>query len=120
LADGSVADIEHLSVNSAVKTLGSMRRPSGSNKAGLNRMQMQGQEWVDWIASGKMICRNMWFMADQQFWLRVGYGICNNTATWEELEGCFKRVYWQMIPKGGVRGTAPVTFCQTDRGFYGV
>jgi hypothetical protein len=62
----------------------------------------------------------MWFMADRQFWPRIGYGICNNTATWEELEGCFKRVYWQMIPKGGVRGTAPAALRQTDRGFYGV
>ncbi len=105
LADRSLTDIKHLSVNSVVKTLGLMTCPLGSNKAGLNRMQMQCQEWVDRIASRKMSRRNMWFMADRQLWPRVGYGICNNTATWEELEGCFKCVYWQMIPKGGVRGT---------------
>jgi hypothetical protein len=35
LANGSVADIEHLLVNRAVKTLGSMTCPSGSNAAAL-------------------------------------------------------------------------------------
>jgi hypothetical protein len=59
-------------------------------------------------------------MANQQFWLHVGYGICNNTAMWEELEECLKHVYWQMIPKGGVRGTAPAFLCQMDPGFYGM
>jgi hypothetical protein len=39
LADGRLIDIKHLSVNSVVKTLGSMTCPSGSNQAGL--------EWVD-------------------------------------------------------------------------
>jgi hypothetical protein len=53
LADGSLANIKHLSVSSAVKTLGLMTCPLGSNKAGLKRMRMQGQEWVDRIASGK-------------------------------------------------------------------
>jgi hypothetical protein len=120
LADGSLAEIKHLSVNSAVKTLGSMTCPLGSNKAGLERMQTQGQEWVDQIAGSKMSRRNVWFMADWQFRPRVGYGICNNTATWEELEGCLKRVYWQMIPKGGVRGAAPAPLCQMDRRFYGL
>jgi hypothetical protein len=120
LADKSLTDIEHLSINSAVKTLGSMTCPLGSNKAGLERIRTQGQKWVDQIASGKMSRRNMWFMADRQFWPHVGYGICNNTATWEELKGCFKRIYWQMKPKGGVRGTAPAPLCQMDRGFYGV
>jgi hypothetical protein len=67
LADGSLAKIEHLIINSAVKTLGSMICPLGSNKADLKRMQTQGQEWVDQIASGKMSHRNVWFMADQQF-----------------------------------------------------
>jgi hypothetical protein len=120
LADGSLAEIQHLSINSAVKTLGSMTCPSGSNRAGLERMRIQGQEWVDQIAGGKMSRRNVWFMADWQFWSRVGYGICNNTATWEELEGCLKHIYWQMNPKEGVRGTAPAPLRQMDHKFYGM
>jgi hypothetical protein len=44
LADGSPAEIEHLPVNRAVKMLGSMTCPSGSNVAALQRMQTQGQE----------------------------------------------------------------------------
>jgi hypothetical protein len=120
LADGSVADIEHLPVNGAVKTLGSMTCPSGSNTAALQRMRTQGQEWVDHVKSGKLSWRNVWFMLDCQFWPRLGFGICNNTASWDDLEYCLKKVYWDLVPRGGVRGSAAVPLQQLDRGFYGI
>jgi len=70
LADGSLAEIEHLPVESAIQTLGSMTCPTGSSAAALGRMQQQGQEWVDRVKSGKLSHRNMWFMMDRQFWPR--------------------------------------------------
>ena len=85
LADGSLAVIEHLPVESAIKILGSMTCPTGSSAAALGRMQLQGQEWADHVKSGKLSCRNMWFMMDRQFWPRVGYGISNISAFWEDL-----------------------------------
>ncbi len=108
LANGSVVDIEHLSVNGAVKMLGLMTCPSGSNTAALQQMQIQGQEWVDQVKSGKLSRRNVWFMLDHQFWPRLGFGICNNTASWDDLEYCLKKVYWQLVPRGGVQGSATV------------
>jgi hypothetical protein len=50
----------------------------------------------------------------------MGYRICNNSATWDELEGCLKRVYWKLIGRGGVCRLAPVPLQQLDRGFYGI
>jgi hypothetical protein len=73
LADGSLAQIEQLPVTIAVKTLGSMTCPAGLNKAGLEQMQSQGQEWVDRVTT--LSCRNTWFMVGRQFWPRLGYGI---------------------------------------------
>jgi hypothetical protein len=81
LADGSLAEIEHLPINGAVKMLGSMTCPSESNTAALQKMQTQSQEWVDRVKSGKLSRRNVWFMLDCQFWPRLGFGICNNTAS---------------------------------------
>jgi hypothetical protein len=92
-----------------------MTCPIGSSAAALGRMQQQGQEWA-----GKLSHLNMWFMMDRQFWTRVGYGISNTSASWEELDQCLWRVYWQLIPRGGVQGTAAVPLCQLDRGFYGI
>jgi hypothetical protein len=120
LADGSLAEIEHLPVNGAVKMLGLMTCPSGSNVAALQRMQTQGQEWVDRVKSGTLSWCNVWFMLDCQFWLRLGFGICNNMASWDDIEYCLKKVYWQLMPQGGVRGSAPVPLRQLDRGFYGI
>jgi hypothetical protein len=59
-------------------------------------------------------------MVDRQFWPSLGYGICNNTASWDKLELCLKRVYWQLLPKGGILQTAPAVLRQMDRGFYDV
>ena len=59
LANGSVADTEHLAVNGAVKMLGLMTCPSSSNAAALQRMQTQGQEWVDRVKSRKLSRRNV-------------------------------------------------------------
>jgi hypothetical protein len=102
LADGSLAEIKHLPVSSAVKTLGLMTCPTGSSAAELGKMQQQGQEWEDRVKSRKLSHCNMRFMVDCRFRPRVGYGICNNSATWDELDQCLTRVYWQIVPRGGV------------------
>ena len=120
LVDGRLAEIEHLPVESAIKTLGSMTCPTGSSASALGRMQQQGQEWADRVKSGKLSRRNMWFMMDRQFWPRVGYGISNTSASWEQLDQCLRRVYWQLVPRGGEQGTAAVPLRQLDRGFYGI
>jgi hypothetical protein len=81
IADGSVEEIEYLPCNSALKTLGLLTCPMGSNTAALDRMHLQGQEWVDRVLTSTLSHRNMWFMVDCQFWPMLGYGICNNLAT---------------------------------------
>jgi hypothetical protein len=62
LADGNLAEIEHLPVMSTVKTLGSMTCPAGLNKVAIKRMQLQGQEWVDRITI--LSHCNTWFMVE--------------------------------------------------------
>jgi hypothetical protein len=91
LADSSLAEIKHLPVTSTVKTLGSITCPAGLNKAAFERMQLQGQEWVDNFTT--LSHRNTWFMVDWQFWPCLGYGICNNTASWEEFDSCLQQIY---------------------------
>ena len=120
MADGSKAQIEQLPVTKAIKTLGSMTCPTGCNKAALERMQQQGQEWVDRVISGKISRRNMWKMLDCQFWPRLGYAIGNNSASLAEFEKCLQRIYWQIVPRGGVRGSAPKHLRTLNKGFYGI
>jgi hypothetical protein len=93
MLDGSLEEIDHLLCSNALKTLGSMTCPIGSNTAALNRMRQQGQEWMDKVLASKLNRRNVWFMSDCQLWPRIGYRICNNFPSWNELEGCLQRVY---------------------------
>jgi hypothetical protein len=120
MADGSVEEIEHLPCNRALKTLGLLTCPSGSNSTALDRMHLQVQEWVDRVLTSTLSHCNMWFMIDYQFWPRLGFGICNNLATWKELKSCLQRVYWQLIGRRGVHHSAPVGLHQLDKGFYGI
>ncbi len=120
MADGSNATIDQLSVTNAIKTLGSMTCPSGCNKAALERMQQQGQEWVDRVISGKISRRNMWKMLDCQFWPRLGYAIGNNTATLLEFDKSLQKIYWQVVPQGGVHGSAPKHLRTLTKRFYGM
>ncbi len=90
MADESLTGLKHLPVIRAVKTLGSMTCPSGSNGVALHHMQTQGQKWVDRVKSKKLSQRNVCFMLDHQFWSRLGFGICNNTASWDDLKYCLR------------------------------
>jgi hypothetical protein len=120
MADGSLKQIQHLPISKAIKTLGPMTWPSGSSVAAIERMKIQGQEWADRVLASSLSCRNVWFMVDCQVWPRVGYGFCNNTASWGELEDCMQRAYWQLIPQRIVRILALVALRQFDKGCYGI
>jgi hypothetical protein len=94
MADGSLEEIEHLPISKAIKTLGSMMCSLGSSVSAIERMKTLGQEWVDRVLASSLSRRNVWFMVNCQFWPWVGYGICNNIASWDELEKSMQRVYW--------------------------
>ena len=120
LVNGEAAPIEHLSVDSAVKTLGNMTCPSGSNKAAITRMKSQCEEWFNRLTLGSLSRRDVWFMSEIQLWPRLGYGICNNTASWDELDSCLNIWYGKIGRKGGIRLSSPKILRTLDRGFYGV
>jgi hypothetical protein len=54
MADETLAEIDHLPYSMAIKTLGSMTCPTGSNDAALDRMRLQGQEWVDRVLASTL------------------------------------------------------------------
>jgi hypothetical protein len=62
----------------------------------------------------------VWFMLDVQFWPRVGYGICCNTAPHSKLEHVLDKQYYKILPLGGVVRTAPAAVRQLHKGFYGI
>lgn len=64
LVNGEVEGIQHLSVDEAVKTLGSMTCPSGNNLASMIRMVTQCEEWHNRLLSGLLSRRDVLFMVD--------------------------------------------------------
>jgi hypothetical protein len=119
LANGEEKEIEHLSVLTAIKTLGSMTCPSGDNTAALKRMVSQAEEWHNRLLANWLSRRDVLFMVERQLWPRIGYGICNNTASWSALDKCLNLIYGEICRKGGIRRLACKLFRTLDRGFFG-
>ena len=120
MPDGSSVFIDHEAVGTSKKTLGVETCPSGDNKGQLEAMQDKAQGWVDKAKNGKLQRRSLWFLLDKQFWPKVKYGLCGNTAGFLQLEDCLQKQYWQIMPIGGIIRSAPRAIRQVDRGFYGV
>jgi hypothetical protein len=120
MPDGTEVAIDHLPVTQARETLGAWSSPDGNASEARAKMKEKAQEWVDQAKEGKIWRRDVWFLQDLQFWPRVGYGICCNTATHAKLEEVLSKQYYQLISFGGVVRTAPVAIHQVHRGFYGL
>ncbi len=117
--DDTLAEIEHLSVDKAHKTLGSMTCPTGSGGAAVQQMWDKAQAWLDKAIDAKLLIRNFWFFMVRQFWPQVGFGLCNNTASFQELSEALQRKYWKVVPLGGLRLTITWEICRLGIGFYG-
>jgi hypothetical protein len=100
--DDTLAGIEHLSVDQAHKTLGSITCPTGSRGGAIQQMQDKAQAWLDKAIDAKLSRRGFWFLMDRQFWLQVGFGLCNNTACFQELSEALQRIYWKLVPLRGL------------------
>lgn len=120
MPDGTVAEIDHLPVDTNKKTLGVWTCPTGKPTGALMAMKEKCQKWVDKAKAGGLHRRDVWFLAEKQMWPSVGYGIGSNMGTIAQLDTCLKNPYWQLVPLGGVIRTTPAAIRQLDRGFYGV
>ena len=119
MPDGSLVEIDHLSVDTAKETLGVFTCPSGDASAQFLSMLQKGQNWIDRAAESNLQRRDILFVLDLQLWPRLGYGICSISATWKKLETCLKRVWWKLLPLGGVIRSAPRELRQMSKGLYG-
>jgi hypothetical protein len=62
MPNGSLELIEHLWINTVIKTLGSMTCPSGSSVAAIERIQTQGQEWVGRVKATTLSHSGSWLI----------------------------------------------------------
>jgi hypothetical protein len=90
LANGDMAPIEHLSVDSPSKTLGSMTCSSGSGKGAFIQMREKAQGWIDRVIVGKLNRWHVWFLLDRQHYPMVFFGISSVTAPFDTLSECLQ------------------------------
>ena len=119
LPDGTLAEIEHLPASTAHKTLGSMTCPMGGGEEAITQMQTKGQAFLDKALHAKLSRRNFWCLMERKMWPQVGFGICTNTASLSTLRECMQKLYWQLVPLGGLRSSVKREIRQLSVGFFG-
>ncbi len=117
LPGGSKASIDLKSVNHAEKTLGAMTSPDRKSVVSIRLMQKKAQQWINPVQNGHLHPCNIWFSLKVQFWPCIGYGLCNSTANFEELDRALHWQYYQVLLLGGVVRTTPVESRTIDAGF---
>jgi hypothetical protein len=80
-----------------------MTCPTGSGGAAIQQMWDNAQARLDKVIDAKLSRWNFWFLMDCQFWPQVRFGLCNNTACFQELSEALQRIYWKLVPLGGLR-----------------
>ena len=83
--DDTLTGIDHLSVDKAHKRLDSMTCPTGFGGGVIQQMWGKAQAWLDKAIDAKLSRWSFWFLMDWQFRPQVRFGLCNNTAFFQEL-----------------------------------
>ena len=117
--DRTMAPIEHLSVFKGKKTLDVFTCPTGSSSDQLKSIQEKTQNGIGYAKEEKLSQRVFWFLLDNQLWPKVGCGLCNVSDPWKELDGVLQIKWWQLVPQGGLRCSAPFKIRHMDIGLYG-
>ena len=120
MPDGREVFIEHASSDDARETLGVYTCPEGTCEEQLECMDEKGEKWVAAAREGNVRRRDIWFLLDNQLWPRLSYGLGAIGARWDELSTALQRVWYDVLPMGGVIRTARKPMRQLSRGFYGI
>jgi hypothetical protein len=97
-----------------------MTSPDGNSQAAIKTMQEKAQKWANNVQNGHLLQHNVWFLLKGQLWPQIGYGICNSTATFQELSKALHWQYYQILPLGRIARTTIVESRTIDSGFFGV
>ena len=100
------------------KTLGVFTCPSAPFYVHLLSMKKKGQQWIDRANESHLMEKNIWFLLDCKLWPKLGYGIGYGSSPWKFLPVCLQKIWWQLIPIGGVIRSAPRDVRYMSKGFY--
>jgi hypothetical protein len=114
---GGSAGIGHKPAQHAKKTLTS---PDGNCRDAIMMIQDKAQKWVNDVRNGKLHRCHVWFSMKFQLVLRIVYGLCSSTASFDDLSNALRKQYYQILPLGGVVRTANTDSRMIAPGFFGI
>ena len=82
-------------------------------------MKKKGHEWIDRAEESRLMIRDIWFLLNCQLWPKLGYGIGCISLPWKLSEVCLRKIWWQLIPMGGIIRLVPRDVRQINTWLYG-
>ena len=117
--DGSSANISQLSIQVPSTTLGGTQSPCNLNSS-LDAMTDKALIWANQAKTSGLRPRDFHISVARKFWPKVKYGLCSNTASFQDLTSAMHRPYYRMAPIGGLIRSARRELRFLDTGFYGL
>lgn len=120
LPSGDKASISHLAADEELVTLGVSSSPSGTSEGALKLVKEKALAWANASRNSNLPPRDLHFSVQRKFWPKVKYGLCANTAKYDDLVAAMHKPYHIMVSVGGVIQSAKREIRYLDDGFYGV
>jgi hypothetical protein len=87
LPDGTTAPIQHLSVHTAMVTLGGSTCPSGQPAGMIHFISTKACDWSQLTCNSGKWPRDFHISVERKFWPRIQYGLCANTSPFRTVNG---------------------------------
>ena len=102
-----------------MKTPGVYLCPTGDAAAQIKYIPKKAFDWICRAKESNLRSRDIWFLLVHQLWPRLAYGLCSIATPWKQLKSTLNKVWYKILPRGGVIRSAP-SFRQLSSGFFGV
>jgi hypothetical protein len=106
LPSGERERIAHLAVTESKVTLGVASSPDRTGTGAMTRMNEKAMEWVNKAKNSSLGPRDVHAAVTYKFWPSISYGLCANSAEYEQLVEAMHKPYYILAPLGGLARSA--------------
>lgn len=101
-------------------TLGVASSPDGKGLGAMTRMNEKAMKWVNSAKTSSLGPRDIHDSVTYKFWPSISYGLCANSATYEQLVDGMHKPYYILCPLGALARSAKRELRYLDTGFFGL
>lgn len=120
LPSGEREEIDNLPVSESKVTIGVASSPDEKGLGAMTRMNEKAMKWVNSTKNSSLDPRDIHDSITYKFWPSISYGLCANSAKYEQLVEGTHKPYYILCPLGALARSAKRELRYLDSGFFGL